>query len=52
MAKDMASESKDSQDELWVRIDRDEYMRYAVEECYHIIRVILTSILDAEGRMW
>ncbi|KAL9661420.1 hypothetical protein QQ045_026244 [Rhodiola kirilowii] len=52
MAKDIASESKDSQYDLWERICRDDYMRYAVEECYHLIRIILTSILDAEGRMW
>lgn len=52
MAKDIAVEVKDSQDELWDRISRDDYMKYAVEECYHTIKFILTEILDDEGRMW
>lgn len=52
LAKDIAVESRDSQDELWERISRDDYMKYAVEECYHAIRLILTSILESEGRMW
>ncbi|KAK6925714.1 1,3-beta-glucan synthase subunit FKS1-like, domain-1 [Dillenia turbinata] len=52
LAKDIAAESRDSQDELWERISRDEYMKYAVEECFHIIRLILTAILEDEGRTW
>ncbi|XP_010257473.1 PREDICTED: callose synthase 9 [Nelumbo nucifera] len=52
LAKDIAAESKDSQDELWERISRDDYMKYAVEECYCTIRLILTEILDEEGRLW
>ncbi|XP_020093274.1 callose synthase 9 isoform X2 [Ananas comosus] len=52
MAKDIAIECKDSQDELWFRISRDEYMQYAVEECFHSIYYILISILDEGGRMW
>ncbi|XP_055818991.1 callose synthase 9 [Solanum dulcamara] len=49
LAKDIAVESKDSQDELWDRISRDDYMKYAVEECYYAIKFVLTSILDDEG---
>ncbi|XP_074562065.1 callose synthase 9-like, partial [Curcuma longa] len=52
VARDTAAESKDSQDDLWFRISRDEYMRYAVEECYHSIKVILMSVLDKEGHQW
>ncbi|KAK9124976.1 hypothetical protein Scep_013822 [Stephania cephalantha] len=55
MAKDIAVESKENretQDELWERITRDDYMKYAVEECYYTIRFILTSILEEEGRLW
>ncbi|KAH7653612.1 callose synthase protein [Dioscorea alata] len=52
LAKDIAAESKDSQDELWERISRDDYMKYAVEECYHTIKLLLISILDDEGRLW
>ncbi|KAK9273813.1 hypothetical protein L1049_018624 [Liquidambar formosana] len=52
MAKDIAVEGIVSQDDLWDRISRDDYMRYAVEECYHLIKLILTSILEGEGKMW
>ncbi|KAG0459215.1 hypothetical protein HPP92_022343, partial [Vanilla planifolia] len=53
LAKDFAVECRDSQDELWDRISRDEYMKYAVEECYYCMRTILMAILefDREGRM-
>lgn len=52
LAKDIALESRDSQDELWERISRDDYMKYAVQECYHLVKYVLTKILDGEGRMW
>lgn len=52
LARDIAIEFRDSQDELWFRISRDEYMKYAVEECYHSIKIILISLLEKEGRMW
>ncbi|XWS52423.1 hypothetical protein CRYUN_Cryun11dG0069800 [Craigia yunnanensis] len=53
LAKDIAAESRDySQVELWERISRDDYMRYAVQECYHTLQFILTEILEDEGRMW
>lgn len=52
LAKDIAIDCKDSQEGLWLRISKDEYMQYAVVECYHSIYYILTSILDKEGRLW
>ncbi|XP_028759782.1 callose synthase 9 [Neltuma alba] len=52
LAKDIAVESRDTQDELWDRISRDDYMKYAVQECYYTIKLILTEILDEVGRMW
>uniref|UniRef100_A0A0A0LZX5 Callose synthase helical domain-containing protein n=1 Tax=Cucumis sativus TaxID=3659 RepID=A0A0A0LZX5_CUCSA len=52
LAKDIAVERRDSQDELWERITRDDYMKYAVVECYHAIKLILTEVLVGEGRMW
>ncbi|CAL4937331.1 unnamed protein product [Urochloa decumbens] len=51
-AKDIASDCKDSQEELWLRISKDEYMQYAVVECFHSVYHILTSILEKEGRLW
>ncbi|GAB4846294.1 Callose synthase 9 [Ancistrocladus abbreviatus] len=52
LAKDIAAENRDSQDELWDRISIDDYMRYAVVECYHSIKLILTAILEDDGRKW
>lgn len=53
LAKDIAVESRgESQAELWERICRDEYMKYAVEECFYTLKLILTEILEGEGRMW
>ncbi|CAL5210331.1 unnamed protein product [Lathyrus oleraceus] len=52
LARDIAVESKDTQDELLDRISRDDYMMYAVQECYYAIKLILTEVLDDAGRMW
>ncbi|XP_017218249.1 callose synthase 9 isoform X1 [Daucus carota subsp. sativus] len=52
LAKDIAAENRESQDELWDRICKDDYMKYAVIEFYHSFKLILTSILDDEGKMW
>ncbi|XP_071742690.1 callose synthase 9 [Rutidosis leptorrhynchoides] len=51
LAKDIAGESE-SQEELWDRISRDDYMKYAVEECFYTIKLILTSVLDDDGKLW
>lgn len=52
VAKDIALDTRDSQDELWDRISRDDYMKYALIECYFTVKLILTDILDNEGKMW
>ena len=52
LAIEMAVESKDSQVELWERISKDEYMKYAVVECYYTVENVLKAILDDEGRLW
>ncbi|KAL8505877.1 hypothetical protein ACS0TY_016920 [Phlomoides rotata] len=56
MAKDIAVESKDSQEELWERISRDDNMKYAVQECFYSLKFILIAILDDEenneGKKW
>ncbi|KAH9302685.1 hypothetical protein KI387_014268, partial [Taxus chinensis] len=52
MAIDLAVECKDPQRELWEKITRDEYMGYAVVECYYNVEKILKSLLDNEGRLW
>lgn len=52
LANDYASDCKDSQYELWDRISKDEYMAYAVKECYYSTEKILHSLVDAEGQHW
>ncbi|XP_051120821.1 callose synthase 9 [Andrographis paniculata] len=52
LAKDIALENRESQDELWERISKDDYMKYAVEECFYSIKFILMSILDDKGKKW
>lgn len=52
LAIDLALDCKDTQGDLWTRIRRDEYMAYAVQECYYSIEKILYSLNDGEGRLW
>uniref|UniRef100_A0A0D9VNS5 1,3-beta-glucan synthase n=1 Tax=Leersia perrieri TaxID=77586 RepID=A0A0D9VNS5_9ORYZ len=44
LAKDIAIDCKDSQDELWLRISKDEYMQYAVVEVELIYGGVRDSI--------
>ncbi|GFQ03859.1 callose synthase 10 [Phtheirospermum japonicum] len=52
LAIDLALDCKDTQADLWSRISKDEYMAYAVQECYSSIEKILHSLVDGEGRLW
>lgn len=52
LAIDLALDCKDAQADLWDRISRDEYMAYAVKECYYSIEKILHSLVVEEGRLW
>lgn len=52
LAVDLAIDCKDTQADLWNRICKDEYMAYAVQECYYSIEKILHSLVDGEGRLW
>lgn len=52
LAIDLALDCKDTQADLWSRICRDEYMAYAVQECYYSIEKVLYSLVDGEGRLW
>ncbi|KAM3319238.1 callose synthase 10 [Capsicum chacoense] len=52
LAIDLALDCQDTQGDLWTRISRDEYMAYAVQECYYSIEKILYSLVDGEGRLW
>ncbi|XP_050224596.1 callose synthase 10 [Mercurialis annua] len=52
LAVDLALDCKDTQADLWNRICRDEYMAYAVQECYYSVEKILHSLVNGEGRLW
>ncbi|KAJ1692919.1 hypothetical protein LUZ63_009617 [Rhynchospora breviuscula] len=52
LAIDLAVDCKDSQADLWSRISSDNYMAYAVQECYYSAEIILSSLVEAEGRLW
>ncbi|KAK1286687.1 Callose synthase 10 [Acorus calamus] len=52
LAIDLALDCKDTQQDLWNRISKDEYMAYAVQECYYSAEKILHSLVDDEGRLW
>ncbi|KAL3839046.1 hypothetical protein ACJIZ3_023637 [Penstemon smallii] len=52
LAIDLALDCKDTQADLWSRICKDEYMAYAVQECYFSIEKILHSLVEGEGRHW
>ncbi|KAL4584830.1 hypothetical protein LXL04_009440 [Taraxacum kok-saghyz] len=52
LAIDLAIDCKDNQSDLWGRIIRDEYMAYAVQECYYSIEKILLALVDGEGKLW
>ncbi|KAK4479931.1 hypothetical protein RD792_012983 [Penstemon davidsonii] len=52
LAIDLALDCKDTQADLWSRICKDEYMAYAVQECYFSIEKILHSLVEGEGRLW
>ncbi|KAL6576445.1 Callose synthase 10 [Orobanche hederae] len=51
LAIDLALDCKDTQADLWSRICKDEYMAYAVQECYSSIEKILRSLVDGEGKL-
>uniref|UniRef100_A0A1J3EUH6 1,3-beta-glucan synthase n=1 Tax=Noccaea caerulescens TaxID=107243 RepID=A0A1J3EUH6_NOCCA len=52
VAIDLAMECKETQEMLWRQICDDEYMAYAVQECYYSVEKILNSMVDGEGRRW
>ncbi|KAF8094628.1 hypothetical protein N665_0358s0010 [Sinapis alba] len=51
LATEIAAESK-SQEEIVKRIEKDVYMKYAVEEVYYSLERVLIATLEAEGKIW
>ncbi|RID61679.1 hypothetical protein BRARA_E00810 [Brassica rapa] len=52
VAIDLAMECTETQGVLWRQICDDEYMAYAVQECYYSVQNILNSMVDGVGRRW
>lgn len=52
LAIDLALDCKDTQADLWNRVCRDEYMAYAVQECFYSVEKILHSLVEGEGKLW
>ncbi|CAH8356407.1 unnamed protein product [Eruca vesicaria subsp. sativa] len=51
LATEIAAKSK-SQEEIVKRIEKDVYMKYAVEEVYYSLERVLITTLEAEGMVW
>ncbi|KAF3599981.1 hypothetical protein F2Q69_00039040 [Brassica cretica] len=51
LATEIAADSK-SQEEIVKRIEKDVYMKYAVEEVYYSLERVLITTLEAEGKIW
>lgn len=54
IACDMADVHKQAtQEELWEKIERDDYMMYAVQEAFYALRIILDHLLQGDqGGRW
>ncbi|KAG2241546.1 hypothetical protein Bca52824_096470, partial [Brassica carinata] len=52
VAIDLAMECTETQGVLWRQICDDEYMAYAVQECYYSVQNILNSMVDGVGLRW
>ncbi|KAG0630756.1 hypothetical protein M758_1G201800 [Ceratodon purpureus] len=54
VACDMADVHKQAtQEELWERIERDPYMKFAVQEAFYTLRIILDHLLvNDQGGIW
>jgi len=53
VACDIVGNNKQAtQDELWDKIGRDPYMKYAVQEAYDSLKIILLDLLNVEDSQW
>lgn len=53
MAVEMAQDNKSiNQIQLWERIEKDEYMAYAVAEAYNALEAVLKSLVNDEAKTW
>lgn len=52
VACDIVGNKQAAQVELWDKIERDPYMKYAVQEAYDSLKIILLDLLNVEGSQW
>lgn len=52
VACDIVGNKPAAQVELWDKIGHDPYMKYAVQEAYDSLKIILLDLLNVEGCQW
>ncbi|KAI5059006.1 hypothetical protein GOP47_0025325 [Adiantum capillus-veneris] len=52
LAMDLAMEKKESSEEIWEKLGKDQYMASAVREVFESVCMLLTDLVDGEGGKW
>eukprot|EP00250_Pteridium_aquilinum_P008090 c17661_g1_i2 orf=354-6008(+) len=52
LAMDLAMEKKDSSEEIWEKLGKDQYMSSAVREVFESVRNLLTDLVHGDGGKW
>lgn len=52
LAMDLAMEKKESSEEIWEKLEKDQYMSCAVREVFESVRLVLTDLVQGEGGTW
>lgn len=52
LAMDLAMEKKDSLEEVWEKLGKDQYMVSAVREVFESVRMLLMDLVQGEGGKW
>ncbi|MCO5592990.1 hypothetical protein L7F22_046994 [Adiantum nelumboides] len=52
LAMDLAMEKKESSEEIWEKLGKDQYMASAVREVFESVRMLLTDLIDGDGGKW
>lgn len=45
-------EKKESSEEIWEKLEKDQYMSCAVREVFESVRLVLTDLVQGEGGTW
>ncbi|KAH7428186.1 hypothetical protein KP509_10G079800 [Ceratopteris richardii] len=52
LAMDLAMEKKESSEEIWEKLSKDQYMASAVREVFESVCLLLSDLLEGEGKKW